>query len=98
MSATFRIRRPFALITSASGGTLLLGPLDNHPRARTLPLSHALPWKAESQDQAPLLEEGWTGKIVFQEGEREWPTLDLGVDKGLEPGKVHIHIYGRGER
>lgn len=89
MSATFRIRRPFALITSETGATLLLGPLDNHSVSRTLPLSHALPWKTEAQEQAPPLEPGWTGKIVFIEGEREWPTLDLENLKGLEPDKVH---------
>jgi hypothetical protein len=89
MSATFRIRRPYALITSASGGTLLLGPLDNHSISKTLPLSHALPWKAEAQDQAPPLEPGWTGKVIFIEGEREWPTLDIDGLTGLEPNKVH---------
>lgn len=83
--------RPFALITSASGGTVLVGPLDNHPRARTLPLSHPFPWKVEAQDQAPLLAPGWTGKVIFQEDGTVWEPIDLDSLTGLTPNTFHFH-------
>ncbi len=62
------MKRPFAMIKSARGAELLVGPLDNHEGAGAgQPENKPLPWKSEAQAQLPLVEAEYYGEVFWMD-------------------------------